>query len=352
VPSPARERALARRGRRRPKGKPALPAAKRVLKVDPGGDVSDIAGSVRAVIDPLRSVRANVLARVPALGSLIDDDQLPTSVPVGPVFTDPLYWDLLGLGSRWVLPGAEALRRNRVRLVETDLNFVGAFLIGANHELGRELLWRGYPVDLRATFFRRFWDYVDPLKTDIGDLHTTWEADDTITENMGGPGTEMTAIVIRGDVVRRYPTLHCFLQEMVVVDGEAQAVEGTEVEPDFLGTLDRETMFVGFSELTSDEVRAGYLIVIEEQAGAPRFGLDKPKDLHFTNDPPNWNALSWGHLVGSEEELELLTHARADNERLAGLELFETTWGFNSAHMARATWQRPVRMYIHPELLV
>ena len=351
APTAATVRALARRGRRLPKAQVQRPTSARALRVDAGTDVSDIAASVRAVLDPLAPVRSNVLARVPALAPLVGAGELPTRVPIGPVFTDPLYWDLLGIGSHWVLPGGEAMRRNRVRLVETDKNFVGAFLIGANHELGRELLWRGYPVDLRATFFHRFWDYVDATKTDISDLHG-WDHEDTIAGNMGGPGTDMTAIVIRGDVVRRYPTLRCYLIQAEVAGGSAEVVEGTEVEPDFLGTLDRDTLFVGFSGLTSDAVRAGYFVVVEEQMGAPRFGLDKATKDDFTGEPRTWNGLSWGHLVHDQAELDALTHARAGDGRLAGFELGGTTWGFNAAHQARATWQRPFRMYIHAELLV
>jgi hypothetical protein len=32
--------------------------------------------------------------------------------------------------------------------------------------------------------------------------------------------------------------------------------------------------------------------------------------------------------------------------------LNQTTWGFNSAHLARATWQRPFRMLIPADQLV
>ena len=31
-------------------------------------------------------------------------------------------------------------------------------MVGLNSELGRELLWRGYPTDQRGTSFRQFWD--------------------------------------------------------------------------------------------------------------------------------------------------------------------------------------------------
>ena len=337
-----------------------------------GADVSGIAGTVRETLDPLGSVRAGVLLRVQALDGLLPAQGVPSSVPVGPVFSDSLYWDLLGLGAGWVLPGIDRLRRNRVRLVEADPEFVGSFLIGANNELGRELLWRGYPVDLRATFFRRFWNYVDPETMDINPLHD-WGDDKTIAENMGMDDTTMTVVVVRGDIVRRYPTAHFFLQKAAYVkdgeresidgtEGEVVPVEGTETEPDFLGSLGPDTVFFGFSKLDPEDVHGnrpggapGYFFVIEEQAGAPRFGLDEAKPAHFDpeSEPKTWNGASWGHLVESQEALDALTHARADNERLVALEqLHGTTWGYNAAHMARACWQRPFRMLIHADLLV
>jgi hypothetical protein len=353
------ERALARRGRSRPATSKTARPQPGQRELSPVADVSDLATTVRAVLDPLASVRASVVARVPALDGLIAAGSLPTTVPVGPVFPDPMYWDLLALGTHWVMPGVGKLGANRVRLVETDTNFVGAFLIGANHELGRELLWRGYPVDLRATFFDRFWSYLDPERTDIPPLHA-WFPDKTIRDNMGAGEDGMTVIVVRGDVVRRYPTAHCYLHKATRESGSAQPLDGGEVEPDFLGTLGIDTAFYGFSALDPEDVRGsatvadpGYFFVIEEQPGAPRFGLDPEKAGQFDNDPVNWNALAWGHLVRGWDELELVTHARADNERLTALDLpGGTTWGYNAAHMARACWQRPFRMLIHADDLV
>jgi hypothetical protein len=326
-------------------------------------DVSGIAGTVRDVLDPLASVRASVLLRIPALEGLVAAGALPTTVPIGPVFEDALYRDLVRLGASWLLPGVEELRRNRVRLVATNPTFVGSFLIGANHELARELLWRDYPVDLRATFFQRFWNYLgteeSPPRVDIVPLHD-WEPEDSIVENMEAAGEAVsTVIVVRGDVVRRYPTAHYFLQPALST-GEEWEPDDAEapVEAIFLGSLDRETVFYGF-ELGPDVVRGdrangvpGYFLAIEEQVGAPRFGLDQARAGHFTATPRNWNGLAWGHLVSSRDELDALTHARADNERLAGLTINGITWGENAAHLARACWQRPFRMYIHADLLV
>jgi hypothetical protein len=341
---------LARRGRTRSTPPPAPVIVKpHTPFVASQMDVSTLAATVRGALDPLGSVRASLLDRIPSLKGLIAVGELPTSVPVGPVFEDPMYWDLLALGSQWVMPGVGRLGANRVRLVEADKTFVGAYLIGANQALGAELLWRGYPVDLRATFFHRFWDYVDGKTNDIGDLHA-WDPDLSIRDNMGGTDATMTVIVIRGDVLRRYPNAHVFLMKRA---SDGTAVADSEVDPDFLGSLDGDAAFFGFADLAPAAVRTGYFFGIEELAGASRFGLDEPQTADFKNPPTTLNQLSWGHLVNSQAELDALTYARADNARMAKVgPLNQTTWGFNSAHMARATWQRPFRMLIPADQLV
>jgi hypothetical protein len=239
---------------------------------------------------------------------------------------------------------------------------VGAFLVGANHELARELLWRGYPVDLRATFFHRFWSYVDSSQTDIGEL-LDWGSKRklvrSIAENMGAAAERSTVIVVRGDLVRRYPDAHYYLQAASRARGGiATPVEGAVEPAAFIGALDRETVLFGFDVPPATvrgrgtEAAPGYFLVIEEQPGAPRFGLDAAMRAHYGKTPGSWDDLSWGHLVDDEAGLAALTHAPAEHERLAAVDDDAAAWGRNAAHQARATWQRPFRMLIHADDLI
>ena len=111
-----------------------------------------------------------------------------------------------------------------MRLVEVNADVRRRVPVGANHELARELLWRDYPVDLRATFFHRFWEYVDAERTDsatstrVGARWRRWTRRSART----GSNVEqeaMTVIVVRGDIVRRYPTAHWFLQKAQIDRG-------------------------------------------------------------------------------------------------------------------------------------
>jgi hypothetical protein len=159
-------------------------------------------------------------------------------------------------------------------------------------------------------------------------------------------------------------------------------------------------------EEPDDHPDEGWFFVLEEPPGETRFGLDvNQSDVGTTppgitaggettqvdwetaaeGDPEHgWAALSWGHLVGEDGDPASETHVRVDDHRPgaenwsvdAGTDWadmnttppasqipenapddnhFEltakdaATWGYNSAHMARATWQRPVRVAYHAD---
>jgi hypothetical protein len=318
-----------------------------------GHDVSGIAADVISALDPVEAVRAGLLARLPALEPLLPGDTIPTTVALAPSFDDGLSDDLVRLGAEYLLPAADGLGNNRVRMVESNPAFAAEFLIGANHGLACELLWRGYPVDLRATFFQRFWRYSDPTQVDIDPL-AGWTSSDSLDESLPEGTQPMTVFVVRGDVVRRYPTAHYFLQKSRLArGGTIRPVDGQVAAAVVRGMLDRDTLFVGF-EKGRDEVvgdRAdggdpGWLLAIEEQPAAPRFGLDDPPDPADYNAPPTtWNDLSWANVVADESALAALTYAPADVAWPAGTSIDGTTWGGNAAHMARACYQAPFCIY-------
>ena len=58
----------------------------------------------------------------------------------------------------FVLDAIERVPPDSVGLVQTNPAFVLAYLIGLNHAMAGELLWRGFPTERRGTHFRRFWD--------------------------------------------------------------------------------------------------------------------------------------------------------------------------------------------------
>ena len=76
----------------------------------------------------------------------------------------PLSRKLEVLAPEVFLPGVGALPDDFIMAVQTNPRFVEALMVGANHEMGRELLWQGFPTDQRGTPFQHFWQRLDSGK--------------------------------------------------------------------------------------------------------------------------------------------------------------------------------------------
>ena len=88
-----------------------------------------------------------------------------------PQLNDPMWKALHGLGPDWLLPGLSLVPPDTVTVVRTNPGFVAAHMVGLNHEMMRELLWREYPTDQRGTPFHRFWGRLGEQPDDIGPVH-------------------------------------------------------------------------------------------------------------------------------------------------------------------------------------
>jgi hypothetical protein len=139
--------------------------------------------------------------------------------------------------------------------LETNTAFVEAYLVGLNTEMGRELLWRGYPADLGATYFDRFWDASASRPPDIEPIRTWGE------RSLGAAGTEEDfVLLVRSELLRRYPDAIVYATR-----------PGEDRYPIFTGGLEPDVRYFGF-DIPRDDV-AGWSIVIQEHPSAPRFGI-------------------------------------------------------------------------------
>jgi hypothetical protein len=308
-------------------------------------DVRGLADVLRAELDPLASVRAGLLQRIDGLTEEMLGDGLPTRVIVGPEFPDPLFPRLLALDAELAVPGIGDFGLNRVRLLEVNERFVAGFLAGANHEWAREALWAEFPASLAATAFSRFWENLDPAARDITDIHD-WKGE--LGDDVGGAGTS-TVVLVRGDLVRRYPSVAFML--LSPLDGEPPVEDGAILAdhitlPSFRTLLDANTVVVGFPVDPGVVLGKGWYVCLEEPFTQPRAGLDEPGPGGDYDGPPttSWADLSWGHLD------EDVTHIGLDS--LGGHELDDLTWGRNSAHMAGITYQQPFRFIIPADQLI
>ena len=75
---------------------------------------------------------------------------------VTPTFPQPMYEPLRDLSQDYLLPGREGRTRHGAGSANQS-SFCRVVHVGLNHEMGRELLWRGYPTDQRGTYFDHFW---------------------------------------------------------------------------------------------------------------------------------------------------------------------------------------------------
>ena len=259
-----------------------------------------------------------------------------------------MYEALRDISQEFLLPGAENVPADTVSLFETNTQFVESFMVGLNHEMTRELLWREYPSDQRGTYFTQFWDVAgssDPgSPTQMPALHQ-WDAKAPLGRTFMAQGAQSgLVLLIRGEVLRRYPGTVIYAVRADTLNQE----QPDERHPIFRGTLDPDIVFLGFN-LTEAVARGdggqpGYYFVIQEQPAEPRFGLDVPGE--FGGDISSWSQLTWGHVVPDAEALDRLTYLPLTGP-LNGRRVEEAEWAFNSAHMARITLQKRVRVAIH-----
>jgi hypothetical protein len=264
--------------------------------------------------------------------------------------------DLLGAVDReYVLPGLQDVEANTVGLVEVNRRFVEAALVGANHEMARELAWRLYPVERRATFFRRFWAR-PPGAFDIPAVDE-WQPGSDLGDNAFGSPEGELILIVRGDLIRRYPGTVIYAAQATFADGRRALVDPPiEVHPTLSASLAPDVVLRGFP-LTEAQVRggdpdplsnptAGWFFVIASQPTEPRFGLDIAGDETPPTDRKN---LNWSHMA-PDGDLRTVSHATVG--ALANPTLGSLTWGRDAAQQAAITLQDPVRIVVHARHLL
>lgn len=310
-----------------------------------------------AQLDPKVTVLEAVRQEAPSAAST-------DLIRFAPEFPQPMYEPLRDYFQGMLLPGLDQVPPNTIALLETNQKFIEAYMLGLNHEMSRELLWRGYPTDRRGTYFRQFWDIRGRILpstpaereqlTDITSI-ATWVDDSHLGEHASRGSSEgRMVLLIRGDLLRRYPRAVIYAVEAVWSgDGTRRELGATEQYPMFRATQAPDITMLGFL-LTEQQVRGaddskngghpGWFFVLQEQPTEPRFGLDVATTHGGT--PQHWRDLSWGHLAPNEEALKQIVYVPIDG-LLKNVVLDNVPWGKNSAQMASITRQRPFRVAIH-----
>ncbi|MEO8588230.1 MAG: hypothetical protein ABI432_02590 [Flavobacteriales bacterium] len=363
-----------------------------------------------ALLNPARTVAARYqkIVRLPAhiRDGMVDPSDEPMAYPRIDV---PMYKPLADISSDNFLPNVGFVPQNSISLLETNQKFIESYMVGINHEMSRELLWREYPTDQRGTYFRQFWDVsaykpeagADPDSTreslyDIPKIHT-WRKTTALGEhdNREATGTaeDEAVLVIRGELLKRYPTAVIYahkadwerkadgvtidrskprkpVQPPAPIAGEDPSdiprtilktpLYGAQIQPDI--------WFFGF-DLTILEAKggtgadnahdAGWFFVIKERPGEPRFGLDVDR----TEDLVTWNDLSWDDMKVEGGSLRIqanmpvmeliapsatpVVEPQAELEQ--HMEDFNVKWNANTnaADVAYVLYQVPVLVAVH-----
>ena len=271
------------------------------------GGFDSLRGTIVAALDPTVTMVRMVNHRISALTEAQADGF--ADIMAAPDLSEPTYQALAAISHDWLLPGIDTLPPDTTTLVESNRTFISGFLVGMNHELARELLWREYPTDQRGTYSRQFWAHRntgDP--TDQYDLqHRLHEAPDLTLEGLGekpGDAASPLVLVVKGDLVRRYPGL-LVTAAKTKKSGSIRTLDpATEIQPDFMARLEPDVLLVGFDTLSADDVWSlggnedtAWWFFFAEHFTEPRFGLDQPAS---TIAPPtfvDWNDASWANAV-------------------------------------------------------
>ncbi len=133
------------------------PIAVAILIPLPSVNVDPFKTLVLQQTDPAVRVAQWVKPMIRANGSDVAQETLDP-IAWAPSFPQPMYEPLRNLSQDMIAPGLNDVPDNTVSLLKTNPRFVEAYMAGLNHEMARELLWRGYPTDQRGTYFQSFWD--------------------------------------------------------------------------------------------------------------------------------------------------------------------------------------------------
>lgn len=320
-------------------------------------------------------------------------------VPIlaAPSFKQPLYESIRDLSTDLLIPNLNLIPNNTISLLETNPKFIESFMVGVNHEMGRELLWREYPTDQRGTYFKHFWDATDfvdstellnakQLEDKTGDIKPihTWQSSsllgshDNRVESNGTTPEAKVVLAIRGDLLKKYPSAVIYAQKaewQLKNDGNGNMVhdyaksrrlkENSELYPIFGAKIEPDINFIGFDldacEVRGDEIvdqnaahnsyDPGYFFIIKERPGEVRFGADLANPSGDAI-PNTWSELRWDHIQKVNGHIKLAggTIIPDVNANIpATVDGLSVSWSATStsADLAMATFQNPVLVAIH-----
>jgi hypothetical protein len=246
------------------------------VPIPAGADGTPIAGQNPAsplltAISPAAALAQRLSSRITTAAAVAARPFAAVAVPVS--FPAPMFTRLAALNPAAILPGAGGLPNNTVAGLLPDPAAIASFLAGLNSEASRELVWQGVPVDRRATFFRQFWDTSAQTASapDIAPI-ASWDPASTLAGNMPSGQASWLLLVIRADLLRRYPET-VVLAIPAAGGGTAGPADDTQPGvaqlPMFTGFLPPATRYLAFGIPAADA--PSWYFAFQEQVSYARF---------------------------------------------------------------------------------
>jgi hypothetical protein len=317
-------------------------------------------GLLLEAVAPARTVTAYARARLQRVPDWLSpdwfDDLRVEPIMNAPRFDRPMYEAVDAYDREWLVPGLGTIEQpDFVTVLLTNPVYTETLLVGLSDEMGRELLWRGYPTDQRGTYFYRFWDALnDELDGPIHRFART-ALGMHLKSGAGGAGARVV-LVIRGELLRRYP-------DAIVAAARAQLDsrgKPTFEDPSVKGALARvlfhvhlppDYTLVGF-DLSDTQIQTeSWWFLIAEHPTAPRFGLallgqgNPPAASPIRRDDLDWNdmgALRNGRFLPSQARSLVITEPPQP----------AVTWPGSAAVLAHVLLRDPVRAAFEAKRLI
>jgi hypothetical protein len=274
-------------------------------------------------------------------------------VRVGPRLDVPLFDLFREQGVDWLLPGIADLPDDRIVLAAPDGAVIESFLVGANHEMSRELLWRRYPASRGASVFTRFWDRRSGTTTvrDAPDL-TTWAG--ALGSHLD-PSARIGVVVARGQLFRRNPDLKIYAHQAVAgANGPVPAPAADEAawagvteQPILRALIPPDMLLFGFSRDAATlrgepPLVPGWFLVLAEPPAGTRYGLAQTSTSGTLG---SWADLAWGDVTVTGDHLDAA--AAPGRAPAAG-----PAWSARSDVLARILQRPPFRLFLHASRLI
>lgn len=342
----------------------------------------DVGSKLAAALSPeqahFRRFQATVKLQantIPASAKLGED---LNQVLVAPDFPEATYRYLVERDPELMLPNLSLIPDNSFAVMRINPRFIQSYLVGFNHEMAAELLWREFPTDRRGTYFRQFWEVREQpdaglnAQKDIKPIHR-WEMEKPLdqwnSDRLVYTKNDSLVVVMRSDLLKKFPNAIVYAQKAIKNDLLHKNPPAVQIQLPAFGAELGDIRLLGFN-LTASQATGkdrtpgfpgndtlGWYFVIAEAPGDPRFGMDLLFNLQ-AGQPLTWDALAWDRIDVAPGAFVRAGQAPRKPDGTPWLQAQEPdingneVWTRSSADMAGILLQKPVMIAIHAKELI